>query len=164
MSHESYGREWDALPKSNAGRVAHWFEWVWHRQNADVIDLLFPDDGLAHGLGDEPMRGPAEFRAFHTAFLALFSPVRFEFDHVLETADDRGEYVVLHGGISIVDRGRELTISGMALARMVDGRIAEAWNQFDFQPVLVNRGLVTNEAIMGVFSLPDPDPDPELDA
>ena len=119
---EGAGATWQDLPQSNSDRMRHWFEWVWNQGVADLIDVMFPEDGLAHGLGDEPVRGPAQFRPFHTAFLARFSPVVCELPQVVES----GEMVTAHIRFALGAGEQRVFIQGLALCRMQDGCIAEA--------------------------------------
>ena len=50
---------------TKASAVMHrWFREVWCEGRPDSIRALFPPDGLAHGLGSEPVRGPEAFLAF----------------------------------------------------------------------------------------------------
>lgn len=135
------GAAWDRPPESVAGVVAHWFEWVWNRREARVIDLLFPEEGLAWGIGDEPIRGPAAFRQFHQALLAGFAPLRFRMLHSIT----EGDLTVFHGRLDVTVDGKPLALEGMGLGRVVDGRIAEAWNAWNFVPLLVAKGVVTAE-------------------
>lgn len=147
MSLSGSGSAWNELPRDDASRLAHWFEWVWHQRKAEAIDLLFPEDGVAHGLG-APLVGPEAFRAFQRQFLGAFGTPRFEFHQLL----DVGSLVVLHATIHIVDRGVPLALPGMAICRMRDGMIAEAWNYFPFLPVLLNRGIVTEDDMASLFT------------
>ena len=145
----SPGPLWDEPPEDDAARLAHWFEWVWHQGKADAIDQMFPEHGVAHGLG-EPLVGPKAFREFQADFLGAFGTPRFEF-HELFQVEDR---VVLHATIHVTDRGNELALPGMAICRMEDGMIAEAWNYFPFLPVLMNRGIVKPADLEDLFSPP----------
>ena len=58
----------------------------------------------------------------------------------------------LDATIHVVDRGQELQLRGVAICRMENGQIAEAWNHFDFLPVLMNRGFVTAENLETLFT------------
>jgi limonene-1,2-epoxide hydrolase len=123
--------------------VAHWFEWVWNRREARVIDLLFPEDGVAWGLGDEPVRGPAAFRAFHAALFTAFAPLHFE---TLRTVTE-GDLTVIHGRLDVTVNGSTVGLDGIGIGRVVDGKIVEAWNSWSFVPLLIAQGVVSPEQV-----------------
>ena len=52
------------------------------------------------------------------------------------TGTHRGE------GLGIAATGKPLDIRGMAMARIVDGKVAEAWNCFDFLSLYGQVGLL----------------------
>ena len=59
------------MSEEDKALVRRWFEAVWNKGRADAIPEMFAEDGIAHGLSDEPanhLRGPAAVsrtRAFH---------------------------------------------------------------------------------------------------
>lgn len=117
--------------------AARWFHEVWNEQREETIDELLAPDGVAYGLGAEPLVGPAGFRPFHRAFLNAFPDIRLRILNSVE----QGEMVAVqclatgtHRGdaLGFPATGRPISIEGMSLVRIRDGRVVESWNYYDF--------------------------------
>jgi steroid delta-isomerase-like uncharacterized protein len=120
--------------------LEEWFNEVWNKRDANAIDRLAAADVIAHGLLDEngnELRGVQAFKAFHGKFINAFPDL-----HV-EVADSfaQGDRVVARCIVRGTHRGdalgfkatsRNIRITGMAIARVKDGKVVEAWNDFDF--------------------------------
>ncbi|MDR3418253.1 MAG: ester cyclase [Nevskia sp.] len=119
----------------------HWFDEVWNKGNADAIDRLFAPDAIAHGLTNPtggPVRGPASFKPFHRSFCRAFPDIHVEVaDAVTEgdmiAARCRVKGTHLGDGLGVPPSGRHVDFTGMAFMRVRNGRIVEAWNNFDFE-------------------------------
>ncbi len=120
--------------------VHRWFEEVWNKGRADAIDEMFAEDGLAHGLSDEsgqPLRGPAAFREFHKKFRESFPDIVVTVEDTVTEGDKtaarcsvRGKHTGASLGFEATNKPVEFT--GMTIVRVRDGKIVEAWNNFDF--------------------------------
>ncbi|HEX8474367.1 MAG TPA: ester cyclase [Pyrinomonadaceae bacterium] len=134
--------------------LVRWFEEVWNQGREEAIDELFDENGIAHGLGDaqEGLRGPAGFRTvfhqFHNAFPGIHVTV--------EEAIVEGEMVAVrcrvHGthngdGLGFAATSRPVEFTGMSFARIRDGKIVEAWNNFDFQTMFQQLGALPQPSI-----------------
>ncbi len=117
----------------NARLARRWFEEVWNQGNASVIDELMAPDCVAHGLvGDDgkELAGPAGFKEFHRKFLTDFPGLRIEVADTLADGDRTAARCLVEGkhGAS----GKPVSFTGMAIMRWRDGKVTEAWNNFDF--------------------------------
>jgi predicted ester cyclase len=127
-----------------------WFGRVWNEQSEAAIDELLGSDARMWGLPTpqgKPIVGPAEFKPFHRQFVAAFPDMRIDIVRTIT----QGEYVAVHCRCSGTHRGHELGVApthnpidvwGMGMARVVDGRIVEAWNAFDFMTLYQQVGLM----------------------
>ena len=128
------------MSEENKALVQRWFEEVWNQGNAAVIDELLADDGVIHGLmdaGGNPVRGLSSFHEFHAQFRGAFPDMSIsvedlvaEGDKVVARCSVRGQ----HTGESLGFKATNAPVQfeGVAIVRIKDGKIAEAWNQFDF--------------------------------
>lgn len=136
----------------SALEVAHeWFEQVWNRGAEEAIARLMAPTAQFHGLptpDGNPIVGPDAFMPFFHQFRQAFPDIHIE----VERSVAEGEMVALHcrvrgnhrgEGLGIAPSGRPLDIRGMAMARIRDGRIVEAWNCFDFLSLYNQVGLVS---------------------
>lgn len=133
--------------------LAHeWFEQVWNQGNADAIDRLFAEDGIAHGLLDakgNELRGPAGFKPFFLAFRTAFPDLEVEVQDTIVEGDKIAARCVVTGThrgdtLGFSATGNRVHFTGIAILRMRDGKIAEAWNNFDF--AAMNAQLSTKSA------------------
>jgi steroid delta-isomerase-like uncharacterized protein len=127
--------------RSESMEVAHrWFEEVWNKGREEAIDEMFAEDGVAHGLagenGQEP-RGPAEFKPFFRRFRDAFPDIQIAIEECVTEGDMaavRCRVTASHQGdsLGVAATGKPIEFEGMSIVRVRDGKIVEAWNNFDF--------------------------------
>ncbi len=149
----------------NTALVRRWFEEVWNRGRAEAIDEMFAEEGIAHGLAGESgaeLRGPADFRVFHRRFREAFPGIEVivedtvtEGDKVAARCTVRGRHEGDSLGFAATQQPVEFT--GMTFARVRDGQIVEAWNNFDFMVMFQQLGALRLE---GPAAPPDPEAEP----
>ena len=128
------------MSEANKQLVRRWFEEVWNKGRADAIDEMFDENGIAHGLSDDPanpLKGPSGFRPFHRTFRQAFpnmivvvEDMVAEGDKVAARCSVRGK----HEG-DFMERAATqspVEFTGITIVRIENGKIAEAWNNFDF--------------------------------
>ena len=120
--------------------IHRWFEEVWNEQREATIHELLAADAPLHGLADSPgqvIRGPAGFLPFWQKFTSAFPNLSIRVDDVVaegETAAFRCTVTGKHTGkgLGMDPTSADVNFTGMAMARIRDGKILEAWNNFDF--------------------------------
>ena len=127
--------------------VRRWFEEVWNKGRADAIDEMLATDAVVHGLGSG-VTGPAEFKAFHSAYRNAFPDVTIRIDDIVAEGDivaARWSGTGTHrgGGLGFAATGRGIQFSGMLFVRVQNGRLVEGWNNFDQLGMLQQLGAVT---------------------
>jgi predicted ester cyclase len=107
-------------------------------------------DGIVHGLAEDasqPLRGPAGFLPFHAQFREAFPNIEVvvedqigEGDMVATRCSVRGK----HEGDSLGFKATQARVefTGMVITRMKDGKIVEAWNNFDFMKMYKQLGAI----------------------
>jgi steroid delta-isomerase-like uncharacterized protein len=128
------------MSEANKTLVKRWFEEVWNKGRAEAIEEMFATEGIAHGLSDDeanPVQGPENFRVFHSTFREAFPNMIItvedmiaEGDKVVARCSVRGKHTGNSLGIAATQSPVDFT--GIAIVRMEDGKIVEAWNNFDF--------------------------------
>lgn len=118
-------------------KIRTWFNQVWNNRRSDIIDIMLSPESEIHGIAPgAPMTGAEAFRQFHTAFLSIFDGLHIAVEDTVE----QGNQVVARcrvTGTYVGDRKpttpvRPVDFTGMCIARIEDGRITAAWNNFDF--------------------------------
>lgn len=114
-----------------------WFESVWIRGDESAIERLMHPDAVVHGLGPEPMRGPAEFMPYYRTLRGALGGFRISLGQTIVQGDWVAVVVDVaasHTGdaLGIQATGRPVRFHGITMARARDGRLVEGWNAFDF--------------------------------
>jgi steroid delta-isomerase-like uncharacterized protein len=138
------------MSEENKELVRRWFEEVWNQGRAEAIDELFDENGIAHGLSEDPARpitGPREFRPFHTMFreampnmIVVVEDLVAEDDKVAARCSVRGK----HEGefLGRAATGAPVEFTGITIVRIYNGKIVEAWNNYDFMTMNRQVGLL----------------------
>ena len=126
-----------------------WFEEVWNKGREEAIDEMFAEDGVAHGLvgeNGEELRGPADFKPFFRKFREAFPDIQVAVEDCIcegDRAAARCRVRATHRGesLGVAATNNPVEFAGMCIIRVRDGRIVEAWNNFDFASLNQQIGL-----------------------
>jgi steroid delta-isomerase-like uncharacterized protein len=138
------------MSEENRALLHRWFEEVWNKGRAEAIDEMFAEDGVANGLADEngnPVRGTAGFKAFHEKFRNAFPNIEVVVEDTVVEGDKVAGRCVVRGkhegdGIGYAATQQPIEITGISIVRIKDGKIAEAWNNFDFMKMFQQIGAL----------------------
>ena len=125
-----------------------WFDEVWNNRRESAVDEMFAEDGIGHGLGPEPIRGPAEFKKFHRAFVSAYPDLKVTVEDSLVDGDKIAVRCRVTGshqgeGIGLAPSNQPVEFTGMTIVRLKDGKIVEAWNEFNFMQMYQQLGALT---------------------
>lgn len=130
--------------------VFRWFEEVWNKKNEAVIDELLAPESLLFGISSvslAPLKGPAAFKTFWRQIILAFPDVHFSVEATL-AEDDK---VAVRCSIRGTNRGpfygrpatgKKMDIMGSSMATVIQGRIVESWNNFDFLRLYQQLGFI----------------------
>jgi steroid delta-isomerase-like uncharacterized protein len=130
--------------------IRRWFEEVWNKGRAEAIDEMFAEDGIAHGLADETgaqLRGPNDFKPFFYRFRGAFPDIQVIVEDTIAEGDRvaaRCRLRATHAGdtLGFAATQKPLEITGISIVRVRDGKIVEAWNNFDFMTMRQQLGAL----------------------
>ena len=138
------------MSEENKALIRRWFEEVWNKGRAEAIDEMFAEGAVAHGLADaggQELRGPAGFKPFFQTFRDAFPDIQVivedtvaEGDRVAARCTVRGRHQGDTLGFAATAKPTEFT--GMSIVRVKDGKIVEAWNNFDFMAMFQQLGAL----------------------
>jgi steroid delta-isomerase-like uncharacterized protein len=139
------------MSEENKALVRRWFEEVWNKGRAEAIDEMFDENGIAHGLADDssnPIRGPKNFRPFHTMFREAFPNMNIVIEDMVAEGDKVAARCSVRGKHEGELMGRAATqapvdFTGITIVRIDNGKIVEAWNNFDFMTMYKQCGHLT---------------------
>lgn len=138
------------MSEENKALVQRWFDEVWNKGRADAIDEMFDEYGIAHGLSDDPLnpiKGPRDFRPVHTLFRDAFPNMMIVVEDLIAEGDKvaaRCSVRAKHEGDFLGKAATESPVefTGIAIVRIKNGKIVEAWNNFDFMTLHKQVGLL----------------------
>jgi steroid delta-isomerase-like uncharacterized protein len=138
------------MSEENKALIRRWFEEVWNKGRPDAIAEMLAAEGIVHGLSEDPsqpLRGPAGFLPFHAQFREAFPKIEVvvedqiaEGDMVAARCSVRGKHTGDSLGFAATQAPVDFT--GIAITRIKDGKIVEAWNNFDFMKMYKQLGAI----------------------
>ncbi len=139
------------MSEENKELLRRWFEEVWNKGRAEAIDEMFDENGIAHGLADDPsnpIKGPTQFRPFHTTFREAFPNMSIVIEDMVAEGDKVAARCSVRGKHEGELMGRAATqapveFTGMTIVRIDNGKIVEAWNNFDFMTMYKQCGHIS---------------------
>jgi steroid delta-isomerase-like uncharacterized protein len=125
--------------QENIALMHRWFREVWNEGKIETVSELFAENGVAIGQagpGAPEIHGPKEFESFVHRIRGAFPDI-----HVtIEDSFAAGDKVVLrwtsrmtHTGddLDIPATNKAVEVTGMSIARIVQGKIVEGWDNWD---------------------------------
>ncbi len=128
------------MSEQNETLIRRWFEEVWNKKNEAAIDEMLDDDCIAYGLPDGKggeVDNKAKFKDLFQAFIQAYPDINVTVEETMSKADHAFARCMVTGthlgeglGFSATQRG--VAFTGMLLIEVKEGKIAKAWNEFDF--------------------------------
>jgi steroid delta-isomerase-like uncharacterized protein len=153
------------MSEENKAVVRRWFEEVWNKGREEAIDELFAEGGVAHGLAAEAggaLRGPEGFKPFFRQFREAFPEIEVVVEDAIAEGDKVAARCTVRGrhrgdtlGFAATEKPVEFT--GVSIVRVSEGKIAEAWNNFDFMSMFQQLGALRLDAPAGGGDAPEGD-------
>jgi predicted ester cyclase len=122
--------------EQNKAIVRRLFEEPW-KGNLEVVDELIPSDYVGHDPANpEPLRGPEGVKEFISTYRAAFPDSRITVEQQLAEGDlvaTRWSGRGTHEGelMGIQPTGKQVTISGLTISRLVGGKVVEEFQNWD---------------------------------
>lgn len=138
------------MPNENVALLHRWFEEVWNKGRAEAIEEMFAADGIAYGLGEAGVnvRGPVQYRPFFDKLRGAFPDFYLRIEDTVAEGDKvaaRWTAEMTHQGdtLGLPATGKKVAVTGMTIVRVRDGKITEAWNNWDVMSLMqqINAGV-----------------------
>jgi len=129
------------------------FEEVWNQQKLNVIDEIISADFVNHDPNSPSMpKGREGYQQLVRHYLTAFPDAKFTLhDHVSDgqTVASRWTVNSTHTGNlgSIPPTGRRMTVTGISMARVVDGKFVEGWANWDAFGLMQQLGLIPKASV-----------------
>jgi len=140
------------MSENNKAIVRRVFEELWNKGNLSLADQLFTPNYTDHDSSTPDFgHGPESERMRVTLYRNAFPDLRLTIEDIIaegETVMTRWSCRGTHKGdlSGIAATGKQFTISGMTVARLVNGKIAEAYVNWDALGLMQQLGVVPEPA------------------
>jgi predicted ester cyclase len=126
-----------------------WFEEVWNQRRESAIDEMMAENYIGHGLpgpDGKEVQGRTAFKPFFRHFCQAFPDLRITVEDALVDGDKvvvRCSVTGTHTGPGVVasPTNKAASFTGICIARIENGKIAEGWNNFDFLSMYQQLGM-----------------------
>ena len=128
-----------------------WFEEVWNQKNEQAIDEMCDRDVVANGLTDaegNTVRGIEAYKNLFRAFVSAYPDIKITVEDTICEGDKMVARCRVSGthageGLGVAPNNQPVEFSGIAIVKLKDGKIVEAWNEFDFMKMYSQIGALT---------------------
>ena len=135
-------------PKEIVRRVT---EDPWQGKVDEAVELI-ADEYVGHiPAAPGPFHGKAGYKEFITSYVAAFPDGKITVDDQIAEGDIVASRWTARGTntgelMGMPATGKEVTVSGIAYTRIVDGKVRESWNSWDTLSMLQQLGVVPEVA------------------
>jgi len=140
------------MAAQNAELSRRIFEDVWNRKNLSAVDDLMSADYVHHDPSSPTVpSGVDGYKQFVNSYMTAFPDAHFTIDDAFTNGQNevtRWTVVGTHEGelAGIPRTGRRFSVTGISIARIVNGKITESWNNWDALGLMQQLGVVPSEA------------------
>src|SRR4051794_11070332 len=132
---------------ADAEFVRRWFEEVWNNKSEAAVDEMLAEDGIGYGLPSGDIRGPAAFKEYQRLLISAYPDLRVEVEDTVVEGDKIAARCRVTGvhqgeGLGVAPTNQPVEFTGMVIVRVKDGKIVEAWNEFDFMTMYKQVGAL----------------------
>lgn len=107
------------------------FQEDWNNATREAIDNLLAENVTAHGTGlNGQVHGTGEFKKFYDDFKNQSKDVKVKVEKVGSEDDMESTHCMVNG--TDITTGKEAKSDSICVVRIENGKIAEAWNNYDF--------------------------------
>ncbi len=137
----------DETEEANKRLVRRFFEEVWSTGDVSPRDAFLAPGYQGHIPGNAEPLSREGWGAWFAGFREAFPDARFTVEDMVAEGDRVAVRLTMRGTHrgslnGIPPTGREVTVTGMSIERVVEGRIVEGWNQNDALGMLGQLGVL----------------------
>ena len=144
------------LTETNKTVSRRFLEEVWNKGNLALLNEIIAKDHVDSGPGTLPglPTGPEGSKQLVTVYRNAFPDVHFTIDEQIAEGDNVVTRWTAHGThkgelVGIPATGKSTTVTGIAIDRIVNGKIAESWGIFDQFGMMQQLGVIPVPELAG---------------
>lgn len=132
--------------EQNKMQARRLFEEVWNSKNLEVLDEMVAPNFVFHN-SVQTLYGPEGFKQFANTYHTAFPEAHFTIEDVIAGGDTvalRWTARGTHSGelMGIPPTGKQVTVSGITITLISDGKTVESWGEFDALGMLQQIGVI----------------------
>ena len=132
--------------EQNKMQARRLFEEVWNSKNLEVLDEMVAPNFVFHN-SVQTLYGPEGFKQFANTYHTAFPEAHFTIEDVIAGGDTvalRWTARGTHNGelMGIPPTGKQVTVSGITITLISDGKTVESWGEFDALGMLQQIGVI----------------------
>ncbi len=138
------------MSEENKAVVRRMIEELFNEGNLDATDEIIARDHSHHDPAmPEEGHGPEDFKQFVAAYRSAFPDLHVQIEDQVAEGDrvsTRWTVTGTHDGdlMGIPPTGRRITLPGMEISRISDGKIVETWEGYDSMLMMQQLGVVSS--------------------
>ena len=134
------------MSEENKALIQHFVEEAFNERNLEVADEVYASGFVSHESAGPVERGPEYVKQFVGMYRGAFPDGHTTVEDVISEGDRvvyRWSFRGTHRGelMEITPTERQVTITGITIDRISDGKIEEEWNLFDQLGLLQQLGV-----------------------
>ena len=135
------------MSAENKALVRRVFDDMWNKHDLDVLDVIYAPDVVNHELPPGMPEGIAGTKAYFGMFMSAFPDTQMTVEDLIAEGDKvvaRWTARGTHTGelMGIPPTGKQVTVTGVNIGRVANGRIVEEWGEFDMMGMMQQLGVV----------------------
>jgi steroid delta-isomerase-like uncharacterized protein len=132
--------------EENKALVRRFYEDAFNQRHLALVDELCTADHVFHN-PPTTLHGREEFKQFLSLYITAFPDARFTVEDEIAEGDrvaSRYTFRGTHQGdlMGIAPTGKQVTVTGIVMNRIVNGKSAEGWLNFDALGMLQQLGVI----------------------
>ena len=133
--------------EANKALARRFFEEAASQQKVELIDEIFASDYVLHDPANPMVQDLESFKGFLMGHYAAFPDAKWTVEEVIAEGDRvvvRWTFSGTHQGelLGIPPTGKQVSMSGISIYRIADGKIAEEWAVSDVMGFMQQLGVI----------------------
>jgi len=117
------------LVEPNKAIVDRIWQEIFNEGKLHLIDDLYDSNYLYHGPGGQELKGTEGLKKYKKELRTTFPDVHFSLEIVIAEGDKVASHWTMRA--TYKPKNKQVTLKGMIISRIVDGRCVEDWEIFD---------------------------------
>ena len=139
------------MSEENKALITRVIDEMWNQRKVELADELYSKDFIAHDPNNPGTKGPEGMKEIVLKYVHAFPDTQFTIDDIFAEGDKvamRWTAKGTHDGDldGIAPSGKPISISGVSIDRIVDGKIVEEWSAWDAMGMMQQIGVIPAQA------------------